>query len=69
MTARPSVARAWDTQAVNRAERRSRAANRLGAKLSGKLVDALAIVTLLESVIEPGDRLQYVTQWYVNTGG
>ncbi|HXC77329.1 MAG TPA: peptide ABC transporter substrate-binding protein [Candidatus Acidoferrum sp.] len=23
----------------------------------------------LNNVIEPGDRLQYVTQWYVNTGG
>jgi peptide/nickel transport system substrate-binding protein len=23
----------------------------------------------LNSVIEPGDRFQYVTQWYVNTGG
>jgi hypothetical protein len=23
----------------------------------------------LNSVIEPVDRLQYVTQWYVNTGG
>ena len=57
MTARPSVARAWDTQAVNGAERRSRAANRLGPNLCGKLVDALAIVTLLESVIEPGDRV------------
>ena len=57
MTARPAVARAWDSQAANRAERRSRAANRLGAKLCGKLVDAQAIVTLLESVIEPGDRV------------
>jgi hypothetical protein len=23
----------------------------------------------LNSVIEPADRFQYVTQWYVNTGG
>jgi hypothetical protein len=23
----------------------------------------------LNSVIQPVDRLQYVTQWYVNTGG
>jgi hypothetical protein len=23
----------------------------------------------LNAVIEPGDRFQYVTQWYVNTGG
>ena len=23
----------------------------------------------LNSVIQPGDRFQYVTQWYVNTGG
>ena len=57
MTARPSVARAWDTQAANCAGRRARALNRLGANLSGKLVDASAVVTLLESVIEPGDRV------------
>jgi len=57
VTARPSLGRAWDTQATNRAERRSRAADRLGAKLSGKVVDALAVVALLESVIEPGDRV------------
>jgi hypothetical protein len=24
---------------------------------------------LVNNVIEPVDRLQYVTQWYVNTGG
>ena len=57
MTARPPVARAWDTQAANCAGRRARALNRLGANLSGKLVDAFAVVTLLESVIEPGDRV------------
>ena len=57
MTARPSVARAWDTQAANRSGRRSRAVNRLGTRLAGKVVDASGIVTLLESVIEPGDRV------------
>src|SRR4029077_11978975 len=33
------------------------AATRLGSKLSGKVVDALAIVALLESVVAPGDRV------------
>ena len=57
MTARPTPARAWDTQVGNRDARVSRASNRLGDKLTRKLVDAQAIVALLESVIEPGDRV------------
>ncbi len=57
MTARPAYARAWDTQANNRAQRFARAASRLGPKLVGKVVAAADIVPLLESVIEPGDRV------------
>jgi malonate decarboxylase alpha subunit len=57
VTARPSLARAWDTAVANRGERRARAATRLGAKLNGKVVDAAAAAALLESVIEPGDRV------------
>ena len=57
MTARPVIARAWDTQARNRAARLARAAAVLGAKLVGKVVAATDIVALLETVIEPGDRV------------
>ena len=57
MTARPVIARAWDTQARNRAARLARAAAALGAKLVGKVVAATDIVALLETVIEPGDRV------------
>jgi malonate decarboxylase alpha subunit len=57
MTARPAIARSWDDQARSRAQRLSRAANRLGARLQGKVVAADDIVALLEAVIEPGDRV------------
>ena len=57
MTARPAIARAWDTQDRSRTNRLARAQSRLSTKLKGKIVAAGDIVTLLESVIEPGDRV------------
>ena len=53
-TARP---RAWDSRAANRAERLARAAEALGAQRIGKQVAAASISTLLEAVLEPGDRV------------
>jgi malonate decarboxylase alpha subunit len=53
----PIAPRTWDRRAQGRARRLERAAARLGSRLSGKLVDAGAIVALLEEVIEPGDRV------------
>ena len=47
----------WDTQAASRAQRLARAASRLGSRLVGKIVAAADIVPLLETVIEPGDRV------------
>lgn len=55
MTARPVLARAWDTQVRNRSARLARAAARLGPDLAGKVIGADDIVKLLEAVIEPGD--------------
>ena len=57
MTARPAVARTWDEQARSRAHRLSQAAQRLGARLKGKVVQADDIVALLETVIAPGNRV------------
>src|SRR6185295_5048015 len=54
-TARPLLTRAWDSEARNRAARLARAATGLGQKLAGKVIGASDIVTLLQTVIEPGD--------------
>ncbi len=51
------TARSWTTRAANHAARRARAAQALGARLRGKLVTAEAVTELLESVIEPHDRV------------
>src|SRR4051794_1423597 len=47
----------WNTKALNRAERLGRAHHALGAQLAGKRVATEAIGTLLEAVLEPGDRV------------
>jgi len=47
----------WNSSARSRAERLQRAADRLGARLLGKRVDATDAVELLSAVIEPGDRV------------
>jgi malonate decarboxylase alpha subunit len=47
----------WNCSARSRAERLQRAADRLGARLLGKRVDATDAVELLTAVIEPGDRV------------
>ena len=49
--------RIWNKRAQGRERRLARAAARLGPRLSGKLVDAEAIVALLEEVILTGDRV------------
>jgi len=57
MNARMAPPREWNRRAQGRLRRLERAATRLGPQLSGKLVDAAAIVPLLEEVIEAGDRV------------
>jgi len=47
----------WNTKAVDRARRLERAAHALGANLAGKRVATAAVNTLLESVLQPGDRV------------
>jgi malonate decarboxylase alpha subunit len=47
----------WNTKADNRAARLARAASALGTQLKGKRVDTAAIGSLLEAVLEPGDRV------------
>ena len=47
----------WTTRADRRAERLARAAAELGDRLAGKRVRTDAIGTLLEAVLEPGDRV------------
>src|SRR5437016_5989765 len=47
----------WNTKADNRAARLARAAAALGTQLAGKRVATEAIGTLLEAVLEPGDRV------------
>src|SRR3954451_15306910 len=47
----------WNTKADNRAARLARAAAALGKQLTGKRVATEAIATLLEAVLEPGDRV------------
>jgi malonate decarboxylase alpha subunit len=49
--------REWDHRQKNRDARLARAAVKLGAALSGKLVPAERMVELLHSVIESGDRV------------
>lgn len=49
--------REWDHRQKNRDARLLRAAGKLGAALSGKLVQAERMVELLHSVIESGDRV------------
>ena len=47
----------WTTKADNRAARLARAASALGKQLAGKRIAADAIGSLLEAVLEPGDRV------------
>lgn len=49
--------REWDQRQKNRDVRLSRAAAKLGADLSGKLLPAARMVDLMHSVIESGDRV------------
>src|SRR5947199_218915 len=49
--------RIWNKRAQGRERRLARAATRLGARLSRKIVDPDAIVALLEEVILTGDRV------------
>ena len=49
--------RVWNRRAQGRIRRLERAAARLGPRLHGKIVDADAIVALLEEVILTGDRV------------
>ncbi|KQT11640.1 malonate decarboxylase subunit alpha [Ramlibacter sp. Leaf400] len=48
---------AWDTRARNRQSRLLRAGERLAGHAAGKVVPADLVVDLLESAIEPGDRV------------
>ncbi|HET9046847.1 MAG TPA: malonate decarboxylase subunit alpha [Casimicrobiaceae bacterium] len=57
MNARSGPPREWNLRAQGCLRRRERATARLGPQLAGKIVDAAAIVPLLEEVIEPGDRV------------
>jgi malonate decarboxylase alpha subunit len=57
MNARMGSPPVWNRRAQGRVRRLERAAARLGPRLSGKLVEAEAIVPLLEEVIEAGDRV------------
>lgn len=47
----------WNTKALARADRLSRARRQLGGRLAGKRADTEAIGALLEAVLEPGDRV------------
>lgn len=51
------TARTWTKRADNRAARLARVAEALGARLKGKLVASAAVTDLLESAIEPHDRV------------
>ena len=57
LNARTAVPRIWESQRLDRRRRLERAATRLGNCVAGKIVDGSAIVGLLETVIEPGDRV------------
>jgi malonate decarboxylase alpha subunit len=47
----------WNTRALHRADRVARAAHALGDGLTGKRVTTARIGALLESVLQPGDRV------------
>ncbi len=47
----------WNTKTANRSERLARAAQALGTQREGKQVAAEGVGTLLEAVLEPGDRV------------
>jgi malonate decarboxylase alpha subunit len=47
----------WNTRTANRTARLARASQALGAKRVGKVVATDAVATLLEAVLEPGDRV------------
>lgn len=47
----------WNTKAVDRSQRLGRVASALGTQHSGKRVATEAVVTLLEAVLAPGDRV------------
>ncbi|WP_454907866.1 malonate decarboxylase subunit alpha [Variovorax gossypii] len=47
----------WNTRTENRADRLARAAQALGSQCRGKVVATEAVGTLLEAVLEPGDRV------------
>lgn len=47
----------WNTRAQQRTARLARAAQALGPQLRGKVVAADAVTTLLQAVLEPGDRV------------
>ena len=47
----------WNTKAVNREARLNRASQVLGKRMNGKSLPHNAIIELLETVIEPGDRV------------
>jgi malonate decarboxylase alpha subunit len=49
--------RAWNTKAIDRADRLTRAREALGARLAGKVVATEAVVDLLQAVLAPGDRV------------
>ena len=57
MNAPAAPPRIWNTRAQRREARLTRAHNRLGAAIDGKIVDPNSIVALLEEVIEAGDRI------------
>ncbi len=57
MNAPSAPPRIWNTRAQRREARLTRARNRLGARIDGKIVDPNSIVALLEEVIEAGDRI------------
>lgn len=47
----------WNTKAIDRADRLARARHTLGHRLSGPVVATDAVVTLLNEVLQPGDRV------------
>ncbi len=48
---------AWNTRTVQKQARLGRAATALGARLRGKCVETSDVPVLLESVLQPGDRV------------
>lgn len=49
--------KSWTTKTDNRAARLARAATALGPRLAGKIAATESIGTLIEAVLEPGDRV------------